>query len=516
MKVFVRALVVTLVVMGIVLLTHGVPPDEGRERAADQPSKELQAKEPRAAETEAKESAAAEPQVTESQRTESQVAKTATPKPLSPQALKGIDYLVAQQQADGGWGQGGGWRQASGARGGRVEGKDVKDPSDVANTAMALLVLLRAGGSPDEGRYAAQLSKGLDFLNRHIEAADKESLYVTDVRDTQLQLKIGPYVDTFAATWALSEVKGRMGEKTPSRLLAAVDKCIAKIERHQKDDGTFNRNHAWAAVLSQGLCGVAINAAAQNGVKVNPAMLDRDFKLATNGINVKKGTFDLAASAPAPLTARVSAEFAGDSGVARESAEIVAGSAAGSSFAAPSTPSNAGIELYQLSVQSAQLNAKVATDAPVKKKYERTLSSPSATVAEKEAAQKSMFQLDDQEEAAIAAHKAVAAKAADKRFVAGFGNNGGEEFLSYMNISLALHVKGGPEWLKWDQQATEQVNRVQNNDGSWSGNHCITGRTFCTAAALLTLMADRALVAAAGRRNVGAVAPAQGFCRWLA
>ena len=29
-------------------------------------------------------------------------------------------------------------------------------------------------------------------------------------------------------------------------------------------------------------------------------------------------------------------------------------------------------------------------------------------------------------------------------------------------------------------------------DGSWAGNHCITGRTFCTATALLVLMGDRA------------------------
>ena len=32
---------------------------------------------------------------------------------------------------------------------------------------------------------------------------------------------------------------------------------------------------------------------------------------------------------------------------------------------------------------------------------------------------------------------------------------------------------------------------MQNEDGSWTGHHCITGRTFCTAAALLVLMGDR-------------------------
>ena len=40
-------------------------------------------------------------------------------------------------------------------------------------------------------------------------------------------------------------------------------------------------------------------------------------------------------------------------------------------------------------------------------------------------------------------------------------------------------------------QRPERLNRLQNGDGSWSGRHCIEGRTFCTGAALLTLMADR-------------------------
>ena len=38
----------------------------------------------------------------------------------------------------------------------------------------------------------------------------------------------------------------------------------------------------------------------------------------------------------------------------------------------------------------------------------------------------------------------------------------------------------------------ENMERIQNADGSWSGHHCITGRTFCTAAALLVLVVDRA------------------------
>ena len=44
---------------------------------------------------------------------------------------------------------------------------------------------------------------------------------------------------------------------------------------------------------------------------------------------------------------------------------------------------------------------------------------------------------------------------------------------------------------------------VQNGDGSWTGHHCITGRTFCTAAALLVLMSDRAPAPTASRLQHG-------------
>src|SRR5262249_12706244 len=63
-----------------------------------------------------------------------------TPKPLSDAVNRGLGYLIGQQHATGGWGQGGGWR--SNLQGGRVEGADVADPPDVANTCMAALALL--------------------------------------------------------------------------------------------------------------------------------------------------------------------------------------------------------------------------------------------------------------------------------------------------------------------------------------------------------------------------------------
>ena len=46
---------------------------------------------------------------------------------------------------------------------------------------------------------------------------------------------------------------------------------------------------------------------------------------------------------------------------------------------------------------------------------------------------------------------------------------------------------------------TANMNRIQNEDGSWSGDHCITGRTFCTASALMVLTVDRAPVPVAAK-----------------
>jgi hypothetical protein len=98
--------------------------------------------------------------------------------------------------------------------------------------------------------------------------------------------------------------------------------------------------------------------------------------------------------------------------------------------------------------------------------------------------------------AADASQAKLAERLSDPRFVSGFGSNGGEEFLSYLLMSEALLAKGGDEWTKWDVRVTKLATGVQNGDGSWTGHHCITGRTFCTAAALLLLMADRAPVQA--------------------
>lgn len=122
------------------------------------------------------------------------------PRPLGPVANQGLAWLAKTQNADGGWGQGGGWRtNISGKQGGRVVGDNVADPSDIGNTSIVLQCFLRSGAKLENGDYSAVTTRAADFLLREIAKADADSLYVTSVRDTQLQSKIGLYVDTFLA-----------------------------------------------------------------------------------------------------------------------------------------------------------------------------------------------------------------------------------------------------------------------------------------------------------------------------
>ncbi|MEM7109882.1 MAG: hypothetical protein AAF519_16775, partial [Bacteroidota bacterium] len=78
-------------------------------------------------------------------------------------------------------------------------------------------------------------------------------------------------------------------------------------------------------------------------------------------------------------------------------------------------------------------------------------------------------------------------KAQDDRVMNGFGNNGGEEFLSYLQTGESLIINQDTAWEKWYANTANRLISIQNNDGSWNGHHCITSPVFCTATTLLTL-----------------------------
>lgn len=82
---------------------------------------------------------------------------------------------------------------------------------------------------------------------------------------------------------------------------------------------------------------------------------------------------------------------------------------------------------------------------------------------------------------------AIKSQLKDARFVNGYGSVGGEEFFSYLNVSDGLRRTGGDEWKNWRNDITARLLKLQNEDGTWAGSHCITGRVAVTSAAILNL-----------------------------
>jgi hypothetical protein len=285
-----------------------------------------------------------------------------------------------------------------------------------------------------------------------VENAGDDSLYVTPVRDTQLQVKIGAYVDTFLAGWVLSEIKGRLADAAAEkRRAAALEKVVGKIQRNQRADGSFD-GKGWAAVLSQGLGSKALNSAARSGATVSQDALDKDQRQNLAGLDLAKGDFS------API--------------------------------ATAEPSSAGISLYREAAKLEGLRERAQSNVARKAEAQGKLADANTPAQEREKAQQELAQIAGDDKAAQVAQKAIAGKLGDSRYVAGFGNNGGEEFLSYLNLGESMRERGGKEWENWRTTMQSTLCGAQNADGSWAGQHCITGRTFCTSTALLALLVD--------------------------
>jgi hypothetical protein len=152
---------------------------------------------------------------------------------------------------------------------------------------------------------------------------------------------------------------------------------------------------------------------------------------------------------------------------------------------------DAGVRLYSLG-QGAGNTQDVVNGLRVDaEKAKKILEDAKASKPEKDAAKQTVESFEKADKANREVQQELAKSVKDQRFVAGFGSNGGEEFLSFLNISEALVLKGGKEWEEWDAKMAAGMQKAQDKDGSWAGHHCITGRTFCTAGALLVLLADR-------------------------
>ena len=205
---------------------------------------------------------------------------------------RGAKWLASVQGADGGWGQDGGETSYI-----RTTERLESNGNDVANTAVSALALLEAGK-----QYQPNVDRALNFILRRVEASPADGLAITDARGTQIQRKLGPYIDTFLTSMLLAKVDGTLSKPTQNaRVRQALEKCVAKIERNQKADGSWNIAGGWAPVLGTSMASRSLFEAQQKGIKVQEGVLARAESYTLDAITESSVSLATADSAGVPL-----------------------------------------------------------------------------------------------------------------------------------------------------------------------------------------------------------------------
>jgi hypothetical protein len=155
----------------------------------------------------------------------------------------------------------------------------------------------------------------------------------------------------------------------------------------------------------------------------------------------------------------------------------------------------AGIVLYSVSgsTRSAAKEAREAEDKLAKARKEGKISQNAP--ATEENLEKAGFSRSEAQRYANAYQTYQKAKevAQDDKVMVGFGNNGGEEFLSYLQTGESLIIAKDNAWKKWYNNISGKLIKIQEENGSWRGHHCITSPVFCTATCLLILSVENDL-----------------------
>ncbi|MCH2126985.1 MAG: hypothetical protein MK165_19495 [Pirellulaceae bacterium] len=362
--------------------------------------------------------------------------------PISPFAQKGIDWLVEAQHRSGGWGAGSHANQQN------------LDPSrvqlDPATTAFSGLTLLRAGQTATKGKYRDSLRKAANYLVETVERYHKPGPRITDITGTQPQAKLGQLVDTTLTTQFLARFLPLLPLQDPlhERTDAALDKCLHKLQIAQQPNGSWGAG-GWAPVLQSSLGCTALELAQAAGKEIDSKKLGLARKYQQGNFDNKTGKANAAAGAGVELYAFSGAQRA-SAGQARAAEELV---------------------------RDAKRRGDLAEDAPVNKQNLQKIGVNS--------------DLAKNLAAANTAAQAQARRLNDETLLRGFGNNGGEEFLSYLMTSESLIITGGDAWEEWNSKMNSRLAKIQNPDGSWNGHHCISSPVFCTAAVLQCITTDR-------------------------
>lgn len=362
----------------------------------------------------------------------------------------GLTWLAEAQLLNGGYGAG------------NHNAQDIRNPHEVAadpaTTAMVAMALLRSGTTLAHGPYAKNLQSALQFLVKTVEESPKESPFITTVRGTQIQTKLGDHIDAVLTAQFFSALLDRKIKGSErKRIVRALDICILKIQNGTDASGRQN-GAGWAGVLQSGLANSALEAAEAVGAQVDKKIMKRTREYQKDNYDASSGTIK--------------------------------------------TEDGAGVMLYAVSgsVRASAKQARRAEEAIQKANSDGTLEAAVVTVANLE---KAGYSKPEAIEYAASYNVYQSAKASAQRedVLNGFGNNGGEEFLSFLQTGESLVVNKDKDWKKWYDAMSGRILKIQNEDGSWNGHHCITSPVFCTATSILLLTVENDI---AFLRKVGA------------
>lgn len=356
----------------------------------------------------------------------------------------GLAWISKAQHPNGGWGAGMHAQQ------------DILDPhavsADPATTAMVGMALLRTGNSLESGQYSEQLARAVNYILETVESLEPEDIYITEIRGTQIQRKLGQHIDAVLSSQFLTNISNDLGEEhaLKTRINAAIGECVSRIQLAQNTDGSLSGS-GWAGVLQSGYAVNAVESAQQLGIVVDEIKLEQSRNYQVDNVDASTGSVD--------------------------------------------TEDGAGIMLYSVS-GSSRASAKKA-----RKAREAVEQAKSDGLLEKE----DDVNPENLEKIGYSKSEALtygtsyevyssASKMANQNSVrSGFGNNGGEEFLSFLQTGESMIINKDIAWKDWYANASGDLLHIQNQDGSWNGHHCITSPVFCTATCLLVLSVNNDL-----------------------
>ena len=351
----------------------------------------------------------------------------------------GLSWLADAQAANGGYGAG------------SHNAQHIRDPqavkTDPATTATVAMALLRNGTTLKKSEHAEHLKNAINYLLETVENTSKGNPYITEVRNTQIQTKLGANIDAVMTAQLFSNLLDRdLKGLDRKRVIRCLDICVAKIEAGTDEQGR-QKNAGWAGVLQSGLATSALESAQAVGIAVDKEVVERSR-------NYQKSNYD-------------------------------------DETKSANTADGAGVVLYAVSnsVRGTAKEARKAVEDIKKAKEEGVLEEVVVTVENLEKAGYSEAEAASYV-ASYNVYQSAKKTAQQEDVLNGFGNNGGEEFLSFLQTGESMVVNKDEDWKKWYDSMSGRILKIQNQDGSWNGHHCITSPVFCTATSILLLTVE--------------------------